>query len=81
MKNKVLYILIGLILFLGLSFTTFDNIDPKTLDLINDSFNVNTENIWKGYNLEKYPMDVNYGDKEFRFFNGILVRKNLTSKF
>lgn len=76
MKNKVIYILIGIGLLIGIRLTSFNTIDQKTLSLIEESFEIDTNEIWRGFDLENYPVDVNYKDKEFRYFNAEILEKN-----
>lgn len=75
MKSKIIYIVIGILLVLGYVKTSSRGIDDNTLDLIVDSQKIDTNSIWKGFELEKYPVDVNYGASEYRYYNGDTIKK------
>lgn len=75
MKSKLIYVLIGAMLLLGFIRTSAKGIDDNTLELIVESQSLDTNKIWKGYDIEKYPIDVNYGNKEYRYFKGEITKK------
>ncbi len=75
MRNKIMYIVFGMLLIFGFVKTSAKGIDDNTLNLIIESQKIDTNSIWKGFELEKYPIDVNYGKSEFRYYYGETIKK------
>lgn len=76
MKNKILYLLIGISLLFGYFFTSIDSIDKNTLELIKGAYNIDTESIWEDFNMKNYPIDVNYGQREYRYYLNEIKEKS-----
>lgn len=71
MKTKSIYLLIGIILVVGIFSTRIHTIDKDTLTLIEKARQIDLEHeLWPGYKLSDYPIDVNYGQVEFKYDNG-----------
>lgn len=76
MKNKILYLLIGISLLFGYFFTSIDSIDKNTLELIKGAYKIDTESIWEDFNMKNYPIDVNYGQREYRYYLNEIKEKS-----
>lgn len=70
MKNKVLYFLIGLGLVFGLYSTRLKGIDDGTRALLDQVLAIDSQEFFPGFDLAKYPQDVNYGKIEYRYYKG-----------
>lgn len=70
MKNKIIYLIVGFLITLGFVTTSIKTIDEETVGLIERSLELETEDIWKGFKLEDYPVDVYYGKIEYRYEDG-----------
>lgn len=70
MKNKIIYLIIGLLVIGGFVKTSPKTIDEQTVALIERSLELNTEDMWEGFELEDYPVDVYYGNIEYRYEDG-----------
>lgn len=75
MKSKILYILLGALLFIGYFLTIEKTIDQESLALIEKAQNVDTQKIWPGFSFEKYPLDVSYGKYEFHYDKGKISKQ------
>lgn len=76
MKIKLIYLLIGAILAVGIFSTKINTIDKETLDLIEKARQIDVESeFWPGYNLSDYTIDVNYGKVEFKYENGKITKQ------
>lgn len=75
MKNKILYLLIGLALILGLFFTRPRGLDNETKALIDEANSLNTSEIFPGFDSSAYPNDVNYGNIEYRYYRGQITEQ------
>lgn len=76
MKTKLIYLLIGIALIVGIFSTNIDSIDEDTLTLIEKAREVDLEyELWPGYKLSDYAIDVNYGKVEFRYNNGEITKQ------
>lgn len=62
----------------GLAVTRIKTIDDDTMNLIERALEIETEDIWPGYKLSNYPMDVNYNKMEFRYDNGSIKKQEPT---
>lgn len=79
MKIKLIYLLIGAILVTEIYSTRVDTIDKDTLALIERSREIDLEQeLWPGYKLSKYPIDVNYGKVEFKYDGEEITKQNPT---
>lgn len=70
MKNKIIYLIVGLLVLGGFVITSPKTIDKETVSLIERSLELNTEDMWEGFDLEDYPVDVYYGKIEYRYEDG-----------
>lgn len=68
MKGKISYVFVGLVIIAGLFSTRVKEIDADTMNLIKLSHSIESEKIFPGYNMSKYPMDINYDKIEFRYY-------------
>lgn len=76
MKLRLIYILVGVGLIIGMFSTRIKDIDKDTLDLIERAIVIDVENeFWPGYKLEDYPIDVNYGKVEFKYYQGEISKQ------
>lgn len=76
MKTKLIYLLAGAILLTGMFFTRIDGIDKNTLALIERAMEMDLEeDLWPGYKLSNYPIDVNYGKVEFKYYKGEISKQ------
>ncbi len=79
MKARVIYVIIGIGLLVGVFSTRIQTIDPETLALIERAREVDMENeLWPGYKFSDYPLDVNYGKVEFKYLNGRITKQKPT---
>lgn len=79
MKTKLIYLLTGIVLVSGMYFTKTDDMDKDTLVLIEKALEIDSKlELWPGYKLGKYPIDVNYENVEFRYFKGDIIEKKPT---
>lgn len=76
MKAKIIYILLGLLLVLGLYLTRPKTIDPETLAAIEEVKTLDGDSLYKGYDPSIYPVDVNYGDLEYRLYQGKITNQD-----
>lgn len=77
MKTKIIYFLIGALLLGGIFQTKIETIDNETLALIERSIDIDSENqLWPGYSLNDYPLDVNYGKVEYKYIDGNISEQN-----
>lgn len=75
MKNKGIYLIIGVLILTGFFTTRPRTMDQETLQLIRQSRQMNSEELWAGFHSEKYPVDVYYGDTEYRYRDGKITEK------
>lgn len=79
MKTKLIYLIIGLILVVGIYSTRIDTVDNDTLALIEMAREIDLEQeLWPGYKLSEYPIDINYGKVEFKYDNGEVTKQKPT---
>jgi hypothetical protein len=77
-KVKFIYLLIGILLIFGVILTGVTTIDNETMKLIEKSLEINTEEIWPGFKLSDYPIDINYKKVEFRYEDGEILEQKPT---
>ena len=76
MKGKLIYILVGIILITGIFTSRVEDIDKETLRLIEEAHSLGIgDDLWPGFKLSEYSLDVNYGKVEFNYFAGNIKRK------
>ena len=75
MRNKIIYLLSGLLISLGLYFTRIKSIDNETLELINQAMLIESNDFFDGYDISSYPVDVHYGKIEYRYKDGDIQEK------
>lgn len=75
MKNKIIYAILGIAILAGFFTTSAKTIDRDTLALIERSHKLDTEEIWLGFDAEKYPVDLYYGNVEYRYQDGKITEQ------
>lgn len=76
MKYKIAYIILGILLIVGYVKTRENTIDKQTLKLLDEVRQMDTNEIWNGFDIKKYPLDVNYGSVEYRYTDGDIIKKS-----
>ncbi|WP_425539676.1 hypothetical protein [Microaceticoccus formicicus] len=76
MKYKIAYIILGILLIVGYVKTRENTIDKQTLKLLDEVRHMETNEIWEGFDIKKYPLDVNYGNLEYRYMDGDIIKKS-----
>lgn len=76
MKIKLIYLLVAIFLLGGIFHTRIETIDDETLALIEIAREMDFENeLWPGYRLNDYPLDVNYGNVEYKYLDGMITKQ------
>lgn len=79
MKLKILFLISGLLLVLGFFTTTQRELDDETQAIIDEAIRMDHKiDLWPGYNLENFPIDINYGKEEFRYYKGTTTSQKPT---
>ncbi|MDO5755338.1 MAG: hypothetical protein Q4P28_03810 [Tissierellia bacterium] len=76
MKNKFRYLFVLILILIGMYQTRIQGIDGDTMSFIERAKILDDENEWwPDYALFDYPMEINYGEVEFRYENGKVIKQ------
>ncbi|MDO5028135.1 MAG: hypothetical protein Q4E36_02610 [Bacillota bacterium] len=78
MKNKILYLGLGLLLLLAMYKTRIQTIDPETLRPIQSLETLDGEKYFPAFDPAKYPLRVNYDKITYSYFQGQITEERVS---
>lgn len=76
MKAKIIYLTLGLTLITSYLISQPQAPSQQSIDLVKASQAIDSQALWPGYDISRYPIDIRFKDQEFRYQDGSFTQQN-----